>query len=246
MVFFVTGGSRGLGSGIVLAAARAGHDVAFTYASQGEAAKKVLEQLKEIRPEGKYKAYKLDVRQSAEVEKVGEEVLNDFDTVDVVVANAGINQNNLIVSMSDAEWHAVIDTNLSGAFYVCRFFLSTFLANRFGRIVLISSLGSGGVSGQGNYSASKAGLLGLSKTIAKEYGKKGITCNVVSPGFFETDMTREGMSDANRKFWMQYCPAGRLGELPEVAELVVFLSTPGAAFINGQDLPVNGGLDWAP
>ena len=246
MVYFVTGGSRGIGSGIVLQAARTGHDVAFTYAANGEAAQKVLAQAHEIRPEGKYKAYKLDVKNSADVEKVGEAVLDDFDTVDVLVANAGINKNNLLVSMSDAEWHEVIDTNLSGAFYVCRFFLSTFLANRFGRIILISSLGSGGVSGQGNYSASKAGLLGLSATIAKEYGKKGITCNVVSPGFFETDMTREGMSDGNRKFWLQYCPAGRLGELPEIAELVSFLATPGAAFINGQDLRVNGGLDWAP
>jgi NAD(P)-dependent dehydrogenase (short-subunit alcohol dehydrogenase family) len=88
--------------------------------------------------------------------------------------------------------------------------------------------------------------LGLSATIAKEHGKKGITCNVVSPGFFETDMTRAGLSEANRKFWLQHCPAGRPGELPEIAELVVFLSTPGAAFINGQELRVNGGLDWAP
>ncbi len=246
MIFFVTGGSRGIGSGIVLAAARSGHDVAFTYAANGEAAETVLRQAREIRPEGKFRAYKLDVRHSAEVEKVGEAVLNDFDSVDIVVANAGINKNNLLVSMSDAEWQDVIDTNLSGSFYTCRFFLPTFLANRFGRFILISSLGAGGVSGQGNYAASKAGLLGLSATIAKEYGKKGITCNVVSPGFFETDMTREGMSDGNRKFWLQYCPAGRLGELPEIAELVIFLSTSGAAFINGQEISVNGGLDWAP
>ena len=246
MVFFVTGGSRGIGSGIVLAAARSGHDVAFTYANNADAAQDVLKKAREIRPDGKYKAYKLDVRQSAEVERVGESAVEDFETIDVVVANAGINKNNLLVSMSDQEWNDVLDTNLSGAFYVCRFFLSTFLANRSGRFVLISSLGAGGVSGQGNYSASKAGLLGLSATIAKEYGKKGITCNVVSPGFFETDMTREGMSEANRKFWLQYCPAGRLGELPEIAELVVFLSTPGAAYINGQELRVNGGLDWAP
>jgi NAD(P)-dependent dehydrogenase (short-subunit alcohol dehydrogenase family) len=246
VIFFVTGGSRGIGAAIVLAAAREGHDVAFTYAAKGDAAELVLKQAREIRPDGKYRAYKLDVKNSADVEKVGEAVLDDFDSMDVVVCNAGNNKNNLIVSMSDAEWHEVLDTNLSGAFYVCRFFLSTLLANRAGRIILISSLGSGGVSGQGNYAASKAGLLGLSATIAKEYGKKGITCNVVSPGFFETDMTREGMSDGNRKFWLQYCPAGRLGELPEIAELVTFLATPAAAFINGQDLRVNGGLDWAP
>jgi NAD(P)-dependent dehydrogenase (short-subunit alcohol dehydrogenase family) len=111
---------------------------------------------------------------------------------------------------------------------------------------LISSLGATGVSGQANYCASKAGLLGLSATLAKEYGKKGITSNVVSPGFFETDMTRSGMSAANREFWMKYCPLGRLGELPEIAELVTFLASSAAGYINGQELRVNGGLEWAP
>jgi len=148
--------------------------------------------------------------------------------------------------MSDEEWQSVIETNLNGAFYVCRQFLPTFLANRFGRIILISSLGATGVSGQANYCASKAGLLGLSVTLAKEYGKKGITSNVISPGFFETDMTREGMSAQNREFWLKYCPLGRLGELPEIAELVTFLASPGGNYINGQEIRVNGGLGWAP
>jgi len=246
MIFFVTGGSRGIGAAIVLQAARAGHDVAFTYANSKEAAGDVLAKASEIRPEGRYKAYRLDVRNSGDVDKVGEAVLADFDTVHVVVANAGINKNNLLVSMSDDEWHEVLDTNLSGAFYVCRFFLTTFLANHFGRFVLISSMGAGGVSGQGNYAASKAGMLGLSATLAKEYGRKGITSNVISPGFIETDMTRAHMAESNRKFWVQYCPLERLGELPEIAELVTFLALPNAAFINGQDLRVNGGLDWAP
>jgi NAD(P)-dependent dehydrogenase (short-subunit alcohol dehydrogenase family) len=193
-----------------------------------------------------YRAYQLDVRRSADVERVGDRVLEDFETIDVVVANAGINENNLVVSMSDDEWTRVLETNLSGPFYVVRHFLPTFLANRLGRIVLIGSLGATGVSGQANYCASKAGLLGLSATLAKEYGKKGITSNVISPGFFETDMTRDGMSDANRAFWMQYCPLGRLGELPEIAELVAFLVSPGGAYINGQEIRVNGGLGWAP
>jgi NAD(P)-dependent dehydrogenase (short-subunit alcohol dehydrogenase family) len=148
--------------------------------------------------------------------------------------------------MSDDDWHVVLDTNLSGAFYVCRVFLPTFLSNRFGRFILISSLGASGVSGQGNYAASKAGLLGLSGTLAKEYGKKGITSNVISPGLFETDMTRTEWSKENSKFWIEYCPVGRLGELSEIADLVTFLATPGAAFINGQVIHVNGGLDWAP
>jgi NAD(P)-dependent dehydrogenase (short-subunit alcohol dehydrogenase family) len=246
MIFFVTGGSRGIGAAIVLQAARCGHDVAFTFAQEEEAARTVASQAKQICPERRFQSYALDVSRPSEVESVGDQVLAHFGSVDVVVSNAGINRNNLAVSMSDEEWREVLDVNLSGAFYVCRQFLPTFLANRFGRIVLISSLGATGVSWQANYCASKAGLLGLSATLAKEYGRKGITSNVVSPGFFETDMTRAGMSEANREFWFKYCPLGRLGELPEIAELVTFLASPGAGFINGQELRVNGGLGWGP
>jgi NAD(P)-dependent dehydrogenase (short-subunit alcohol dehydrogenase family) len=246
MIFFVTGGSRGIGAAVVLQAARSGHDVAFTYVQDKEAAFEILRQAQEIRPEGQFRTYRLDVRHAAEVESVGELVLEYFPRVDVVVTNAGINKNNLVVSMSDEEWHSVLDTNLSGAFYVCRQFLPTFLTNRFGRFILISSFGAIGVSGQANYCASKAGLLGLSATLAKEYGRKGITSNVVSPGFFETDMTRSSMSDANREFWMKFCPLGRLGELSEISELVTFLASPSAGYINGQELRVNGGLEWAP
>lgn len=246
MIFFVTGGSRGIGAAIVLEAARQGHDVAFTYVSSEAGAHELARRCAEIAPGKKFKAYRLDVRSSAEVEAIGDRVLEDFGSVDVVVANAGINHNNLLVSMSDEEWRDVIDTNLTGAFFVVRQFLPTFLAQRFGRVILIGSLGTTGVSGQANYCASKAGMLGLSATIAKEYGKRGITSNVVSPGFFETDMTRHGMSEANRAFWIQHCPLGRLGELPELAKLVAFLASPGADYINGQEIRVDGGLGWAP
>ncbi len=246
MKFFVTGGSRGIGAAIVLEAARAGHDVAFTYRREESAAFDVLRACTEISPTGTYRAYQLDVRSSSEVEAVGDRALDDLGSMDVVVANAGINLNNLVVSMTDEEWRAVIETNLSGAFYVARHFLPSFLAQRFGRILLVGSLGATGVSGQANYCASKAGLLGLSATLAKEYGRRGITSNVVSPGFFETDMTRAGMSDANREFWITHCPLGRLGELPELAKLVAFLASPGADYINGQEICVDGGLGWAP
>ena len=246
MIYFVSGGSRGIGAAIVLEAARAGHSVAFTYVREEAAAIEVARQCTAIAPAARFVTYRLDVRSSAEVEAVGDRVLEDFGSVDVVVANAGINHNNLAVSMSDEEWRAVIETNLSGAFYVCRQFLPTVLAQRFGRIILMASLGTTGVSGQANYCASKAGLLGLSATLAKEYGRKGITSNVVSPGFFETDMTRTGMSEANRGFWIKHCPLGRLGELPEVAKLVGFLASPGADYINGQEIRVDGGLGWAP
>lgn len=246
MVFFVTGGSRGIGEAIVLEAIREGHDVAFTYLARQEQAQEVVERARRLRPEGRCRAYQLDVRDSAAVEKVSDQVLEEFDTVHAVVANAGVNVNNLAVSMSDEEWTTVIDTNLTGAFYVCRQFLPTFLGNGFGRIILISSIGAHGVSGQANYAASKAGLLGLSAALAKEYGRKGITSNVVIPGFFDTDMTREGMSESNRSFWLQYCPVGRVGDLGEVSKVVMFLASAAASFVNGQALGVTGGLDWAP
>jgi NAD(P)-dependent dehydrogenase (short-subunit alcohol dehydrogenase family) len=246
VVFFVTGGSRGIGEAIVLEAIREGHDVAFTYLARQEQAQEVVERARRLRPEGRCRAYQLDVRDSAAVEKVSDQVLEEFDTVHAVVANAGVNVNNLAVSMSDEEWTTVIDTNLTGAFYVCRQFLPTFLGNGFGRIILISSIGAHGVSGQANYAASKAGLLGLSAALAKEYGRKGITSNVVIPGFFDTDMTREGMSESNRSFWLQYCPVGRVGDLGEVSKVVMFLASAAASFVNGQALGVTGGLDWAP
>jgi NAD(P)-dependent dehydrogenase (short-subunit alcohol dehydrogenase family) len=243
---FVTGGSRGIGEAIVLEAVRQGHDVAFTYLTQHERATTVVDKARALCPERTVRAYALDVRDPVAVEAVGDQVLDEFGTVDVLVANAGINLNGLVVSMSDADWQAVIDTNLSGTFYVCRQFLTTFLANGFGRIVIVSSLGHGGVSGQASYAASKAGLLGLNATLAKEYGRKGVTSNVVLPGFFDTDMTRAGMSDANREFWLRYCPLGRVGNVDEVAGVVLFLASEAASYINGQTIAVNGGLDWAP
>lgn len=246
MKFFVTGGSRGIGAEVVRTAVRRGHDVAFTYVANRDAADQVVAQARESNPDVQCRAYQLDVSRSQDVEAVGERVLDEFERIDVVVANAGVNSNNLAVSMSDEQWRTVIDTNLSGPFYVARCFLPHFLANRFGRIVMVSSLGATGVSGQANYCASKAGLLGLSAALAKEYGRKGITSNVVSPGFFETDMTREGMSATNREFWIKHCPLGRLGELHEIAELILFLTSPGGAFVNGQEVRVNGGLGWAP
>jgi 3-oxoacyl-[acyl-carrier protein] reductase len=246
VIFFVTGGSRGIGEAIVLEAIRQGHDVGFTHVANEQRAAGVVAAARQIRPEAHCRAYQLDVRLSAAVEEVGDRFLNDFGNVDAVVPNAGINRRNLMLSMSDEEWDDVLRTNLTGVFYVCRQFLPTMLANRFGRFVLISSLGHRGVSGQANYCAAKAGLHGLSASIAKEYGRKGITSNVVVPGFFETDLTRGTMSDANKSFWLQYCPVGRMGELNEVATVVMFLASGAASFVNGQELPVNGGLDWAP
>lgn len=246
MNFFVTGGARGIGAAIVLEAVRQGHEVGFTYRTSEQAAADVVRQARHLRADARCRAYALDVRDSRAVEEVGDRFIDDYATAHVVVPNAAVNRQNLLVSMSDDEWHDVIQTNLTGAFYVCRQFLQPMLANRFGRFITISSIGHAGLTGQANYCASKAGLHGLSATIAKEYGSRGITSNVVVPGFFETDMTRKTMSVRNRRYWLEHCPTGRLGDLHEIAQLVLFLASPGAAFINGQAIPINGGLDWAP
>lgn len=246
MIFFVTGGSRGLGEAIVLEAAKQGHDVAFTYNKGADQAKKVLALAKDLAPKSKVRAYQCDQRSSANVEEVGDRVLDDFGDMNVVIPNAGININGLAANYDDDDWKTVIDTNLSGSFYVVRQFLGTMVANRFGRIVFVSSLGAYGVTGQACYATTKAGLMGLSQSLSKEYGRRGITSNVVAPGFFDTDMTREGMSDFNREFWTKYCPLGRIGEPKEVASVVMFLASEGAAFVNGQTINITGGLDWAP
>jgi len=243
---FITGGSRGIGEAIVMEAARAGHDVAFTYREARASADRVLAAARDVGRGARIEAYALDQRSPQAVEEVTDRVLDDFGTIQGVVCNAGVNINGLAASLGDDEWQTVIDTNLSGSFYVCRQLLPSMVKARKGRIVMISSLGRGGVTGQAAYAASKAGLLGLSSTLAKEYGRKGITSNVVVPGFFETDMTREGMSDANKKFWLEYCPVGRMGHLSEVASVVMFLLSDGASYVNGESIAVTGGLDWAP
>lgn len=246
MVFFVTGGSRGIGAAIVLAAIEEGHQVAFTYRENEEAARNVMSEARALRADCTCRAYRLDVRDPEEVELVGDQVLGDFMTVEVVVNNAATNRDNLAVSMSDEEWGDVIAANLSGPFYVCRYFLTTMIANHFGRIINISSVSAGGSRGQINYAAAKAGLRGLTCSLAKEYGPKGITANNVTPGLFETEMTQKFMSDDNRFFWLKYCPVRRVGQPPEVAKVVTFLASEAAGFINGAEIPVTGGLDFAP
>lgn len=244
MNFFITGGSRGIGEAIVAQAAQEGNGVAFTYRECQDRAMQVRKRAAENCR--LVKAYQLDVTDSSLVEEVGDRVLDDFGSIDVVVCNAGINRLGLLVQMSNQDWDDVVHTNLTGAFYVARYFLSSMMAQRFGRLIFVSSLGYTGVTGQAAYCASKAGLHGLAGAIAKEYGRKGITANVVVPGFFETDMTRDDMAASYREYWNRYCPLGRMGELEEISKVVTFLTSSGAGFINGQAIPVNGGLDWAP
>ena len=242
---FVTGGSRGIGAAIVEEAARAGWDIGFTYVNDAAAAESVAVAAREHGATVEY--WQLDVRDSAAVDSVADIALSTLDGIDAVVCNAGINRNGLAYSMSDEDWGAVIDTNLTGSFYVCRAFLPELVANRSGRILLMSSIAAAGATGQAAYAASKAGLQGLAQTLAKEYGPKGITTNVVVPGYFSTDMTRgEGMAESLREYAITYCPVRRLGELDELAKTILYLCGESAGFINGAVIPVTGGLGWAP
>ncbi|MCB9639185.1 MAG: SDR family oxidoreductase [Myxococcales bacterium] len=248
MIYFITGGSRGIGAGVVLDAVERGHDVAFTYVNNEARAREIEEDAKRLNPDVRCKAYKLDVRDVKDVERVGDQVIEDFESVDVVVNNAGISRDQTLVGMSDDEWDDVIATNLSGPFYVCRYFIMTMVGNRFGRIINLSSLSAYGASGQSNYAAAKSGLHGLTQSIAKEYGRKGITANVVVPGFFETDMTREHLPEHMRQFWQKWCPVpkGRIGDIKELSATIHFLASKEASYINGQILNVTGSLDWSP
>ena len=248
MNYFITGGSRGIGADLVLEAVMLGHDVAFTYVSAEDKAAEVAAEAKKLRADVNVRFYHLDVSDQSEVETVLDQALDEFESLDVVVNNAGVNHDTLLVSMSDEQWHEVLGTNLHGPFYVCRQVLPTMMSNRYGRIINVSSLSSGGAAGQANYAAAKAGLHGLTKTIAKEYGRKGITANVVVPGFFETDMTRKSLPEHMRQFWHNYCPMpkGRPGELSEMSSVINFLASQEASFVNGQVIHVTGGLDWGP
>lgn len=245
MVFLITGGSRGIGKALVLDAARAGHDVAFTYATKPELAQQVIAEARQIAPTVKVQAYELDVRKSSDVDNVVDQIANDFDTVHVLINNAGINRPGLAMSMSDEDWQDVIDTNLTGAFFMVRAVLPLFLANGGGSFIHVSSIATYGISGQLSYCAAKAGLLGLSRGLAKEYGSKNVRSNVLMLGLFDTDMVREGLSQANRDFWLKYCPLQRFGDVREISQLCVYLASDAAGFINGQELTLTGGLEHA-
>jgi NAD(P)-dependent dehydrogenase (short-subunit alcohol dehydrogenase family) len=241
---FLTGGSRGIGAGVVLAAVRAGWDVAFTYRAREDAAAATVAGARALHPDARCEAYQLDVRDSAAVERVGDAVVDLFGTVHAVVANAAVTRAGLAFSTSDEEWKEVLDTNLTGAFYVARQFLPELLANRWGRLIFVSSIAAKGMAGDAAYCASKAGMLGLSAALAKEYGRKGITSNALLLSLFETDMTHAELSSVKRKFYEEHCPVGRVGHVGDVAAAILYLASPGAGFVNGQELGVTGGLDW--
>lgn len=243
---FVTGGSRGIGRGIVLKFIKEGYGCGFTYVGNEEKARETEKLAKEINSGAEIRSYKMNVSDSADVEKTVEQAIDDFGDIHVVVNNAAIVRNNAAAFMEDDEWDDVIAANLSGPFYVIRSFLMHFISNRFGRIINISSLAQDGCSGQANYAASKAGLIGLTNTIGREYGIKGITANVVTVGYVQTDMTGDHLAEKLHKVWMDYCPMQRIGTADEIAGMVHYLTTKDAGFINGEVIRVAGGLTYVP
>jgi 3-oxoacyl-[acyl-carrier protein] reductase len=233
-VVIVTGASRGIGREIAAAFARQGAKVACV-ATTLAGAEKTAEAIGG-------KGYACDVSDVASVEALIESVTNDLGTISVVVNNAGITRDTLILRMKDDDWNRVLDVNLKGAFNVIRAVAKPMMKARYGRIVNISSVvGQGGAAGQANYAAAKAGLIGLTKSIAKEFGSRNITCNAVAPGFIETDMTEELPADF-KEFVSKNAPAGRLGTAEDIAPAVLFLASAESAYITGQVLTVDGGL----
>ena len=232
----VTGASRGIGKACAIELAKAGYDIAVNYAGNVEAANKTVEELKALGVNAE--AFKFDVSDQEAAAKGVDEVLAKFGRIDVLVNNAGITRDGLFMRMSAENWNAVINTNLSSAFYVSQPVVKVMMKQRSGAIVNMSSVvGVSGNAGQANYSAAKAGLIGLTKTLAKELGSRGIRVNAIAPGFINTDMTK----DLDTSKFTDFILLKRLGEPEDIAKAVKFLAVD-ADYVTGQVLEVDGGL----
>ncbi len=240
-VAIITGASRGIGRAIALALAAEGAKVVVNYASSSGAAEDVVAAITEAG--GEALALQADVSKLEQVEAVFNQTLEKFGRVDVLVNNAGITRDTLLLRMKPEDWQAVIDLNLTGVFLCTRAVSKVMLKQRSGRIINIASVaGQMGNPGQANYSAAKAGVIGFTKTVAKELASRGITVNAIAPGFISTDMTSELKSEEILK----YIPLGRYGEPEEVAGMARFLAAdPAAAYITGQVFNVDGGMVMA-
>ena len=234
----VTGASRGIGRAIALRLAEDGANVAVIYAGSADKAEAVVNEITALGVNAK--AYRRNVADSAAVNETVKAVTNDLGKIDILVNNAGITRDGLMLRMKDEDFDAVLDTNLKGAFNMIRACYSGFIRKKSGRIINISSVsGIMGNAGQANYSASKAGVIGLTKSVARELASRGITCNAVAPGFIQTDMT-ENLGDNNPL--LNSIPLGRMGKPEDIAAAVAFLASDSAAYITGEVLKVDGGL----
>ena len=239
-VAVVTGAGRGIGHAIAVRLAKEGARVASVSRTEANA-QKTADEINAARADAA-KAYAVDVADQAAVQKAAEQIFADFGRVDILVNNAGVTRDGLSMRMSLEDWDLVMNTNLKGAFNFTQAVMRPMIKQRSGRIINISSIaGITGNAGQANYSASKAGLIGLTKTLARELASRGITVNAVAPGLIETDMTTV-LSDEIRQAILQKVPLGKLGEPDDIAGAVAYLASAEAKYITGQVLTVDGGM----
>ena len=239
-VAFVTGGSRGIGRACAIALAESGHRVAFCYLSDEDGAKETRAAVERTGVETL--AVRTDIRDPAAVDSAFGEIEQALGPVALLVNNAGTTEDGLVARMSDEQWQRVIDTNLTGAFHTIRRATPKMMRARWGRIVNVSSVGGHrGGPGQANYAAAKAGLLGLTRSVARELAPRNVTCNVVAPGPIVTSMT-EGLSDEWQVAAQEAVPLGRFGQPDEVGAVVAFLCSDRAGYVTGALVPVDGGL----
>ena len=241
-VAIVTGGSRGIGEAIALKLAENGAHIAFTYVSSDEKAKALEEKLQTFGV--KAKAYKSNAADFADCEKMVNEVIKEMGTVDILVNNAGISKDNLLLRMTPEQWDDVIKTNLSSVYNMTKQVIRPMMKSRKGSIINMSSIiGMRGNAGQSSYAASKAGIIGFTKSIAAELGSRNIRCNAIAPGFVETDMTHYLKEGEAAKVFLDKIPLGRFGSAEEIANVTLFLASEMSSYITGQVISTCGGLN---
>ncbi|MBK7108778.1 MAG: 3-oxoacyl-[acyl-carrier-protein] reductase [Chitinophagales bacterium] len=237
----ITGASRGIGEAIAIRFAEAGASVAFTFLSSEEKAKVLEEKL--IASGVKAKGYKSNAGNYSEAEKLIADVLQDFGALDIVVNNAGITRDNLLLRMSELEWDDIMNTNLKSVFNITKHAIKPMMRAKKGSIINMSSIvGDIGQAGQANYAASKAGIVGFTKSIAKELGSRNIRCNAIAPGFIQTDMT-DALNDQTKETYFKQIPLGRFGSTTEVADVALFLASDMSGYVTGQVISVCGALN---
>lgn len=240
-VALVTGGSRGLGRAIAMALARQGADVAINYRGNVEAANEVAAAIREVGRDAILVQGDTSAGREA-CEAIVKATLDHFGKIDILVNNAGITRDNLLMRMDDADWNDVIETNLSGPFWMCRAIARPMLKAKSGRIINMSSVaGRMGNAGQANYASAKAGLIGLTKTIARELASRGITANAIAPGLIETELTAD-LPESARQFVIDSTPLGYIGSVEDVAAAAVYLASDEARYVTGQVLGIDGGM----
>lgn len=236
-IALITGGSRGIGAALVRAFAAEGARIAFTYRSSAAAADALIAEVG-----GDLKAYQSDASDHAAAEELIKTIVADFGGLNILINNAGVTRDTLLMRMKEEQWDAVMDNNLKSVFNLCKHALRPLMKAGGGSVINMSSIvGIQGNAGQANYAASKAGIIGFSKSLAKEMGKRNIRCNVVAPGFIQTDMTDE-LSEDVQKSYMSNIPLNRFGQPEEIAGACIFLASDLGKYVNGQTLAVDGGL----